>query len=186
MVTDTTVFSRLSTHPGFRAQFFWQKLGFILYLFEHIMHSYLTWMHEIFTLYIHSQFVNVSLKRLKRSSQFIIHMLSFCLNIGAKQLVVDVNLDNDASKPLKSIALSNSRNVPIGWISSWIGGFSICIVSITFQIVPLLTSYSRPNTHLLGTFGLLNFTMISHRWVWSSGLPQVSSFSCCDSSNKRV
>ena len=43
---------------------------------------------------IQCQFVNVSLKRLKRSSEFIIHLSSFRLNIGEKQLVVDVE-DND-------------------------------------------------------------------------------------------
>src|ERR1700738_1158387 len=90
------------------------------------------------------------------------HMSSFCLNIRAKQLVVDVK-ENIASKPLKLIALSNSSNVLIGWISSSIGGSSsIRIVSITFWMAPSLTSYSHPNTHLLNAFGLLNFVTISH------------------------
>ena len=89
-----TVISCSSMHP-FRsasllsAQFFWQKSKFVLYLFEHVMHSHLPWMHEFLMLYIHSRFVNVSLKRLKRSSQFIIPMFSFHLNIRAKQLVID-------------------------------------------------------------------------------------------------
>ena len=49
-------------------------------------------MHELVTFDIQCQFVNVSLKHLKRSLQFIIiHMFdNFRLNIGAKQLVVDV------------------------------------------------------------------------------------------------
>ena len=38
-------------------------------------------------------------------------------------------------------------------------------LSQTFLMAPSLTSYSRPNTRLLGAFGLLNFVMISHRWA---------------------
>ena len=122
-------------------------------------------MHELFTLNIHCQFVNVSLKRLKRSSQSIIHLSSFHLNIGAKQLVIDVE-NIIASKPLKSVALSDSTNVSIGWISSSIGGSSsILIVSISFWMAPSLTSYSRPGACLLGAFGLLNFAMVSHCWA---------------------
>ena len=62
-------------------------------------------MHQFCTLDIHGQFVNVSLKCLKRSSQFIIHMSSFRSNIGAKQLVINVKVSR-ASKSLKSVALS--------------------------------------------------------------------------------
>ena len=48
-------------------------------------------MHEFFMLDIQCQFVNVLLKCLKRSSQFIIHMFdNFRLKIGTKQLVVNV------------------------------------------------------------------------------------------------
>ena len=46
-------------------------------------------MPEFFTLDIQFQFVYVLLKRLKWSLQFIIHLFSFRLNIGAKQLVID-------------------------------------------------------------------------------------------------
>ena len=74
-------------------------------------------MQGFLTLDIHCRFVNVLPKRLKQSSRFIIHLSSFRLNIGAKQLVVDVK-DGRASKPLKSVALSDSTNVSIGWISS--------------------------------------------------------------------
>ena len=80
-------------------------------------------MHEFFTLDIHCQFVSVSLKCLKRSSEFIIHLSNFRLNVGAKQLVVDVKVSR-ASKPLKLVALSYSANVSIGWILSLIGGSS--------------------------------------------------------------
>ena len=59
-------------------------------LFEHVMHSHLPQMHEFYTLDIQCRFVNVSHKHLKRSSQYIIDMSNLCLNIGAKQLVVDV------------------------------------------------------------------------------------------------
>ena len=45
-----------------------------------------------FTLDIQCQFVNVSLKLLKQLLQFIIHMSNYHLNIGAKQLVVDVEV----------------------------------------------------------------------------------------------
>ena len=76
------------------------------------------------------------------------------LNIGAKQLIVDVN-DRRTSKPLKSVALSDSTNVSIGWISSSIGGSSIRIISITFRMAPSLTSYSCPSARLLSSFGLL-------------------------------
>ena len=149
------------------------------------MQSHMPWMHDFFTLDIHFQFVNVSLKHLKRSSQFIIHLFSFRLNIGAKQLVIDVK-DNRASKPLKSVALSNSTNVSIGWISSSIGGSSsIRIVSITFHVAPSLTSYSHPSARLLGAFNLLNFAMISHRWASVKWVAQVSSVSHCDTSNKK-
>ena len=111
------------------------------------------------------QFVSISLKRLKRSSQFIMHLSNFRLNIGAKQLVVDVK-DSRASKPLKLVALSNSTNVSIDWISSSIGGYSsILIVSITFQMAPSLISYSCPSARLLGTFTLLNLATISHHWA---------------------
>ena len=54
------------------------------------MQSHLPRMHEFFTLDIQCQFVNVSLKCLKQSSQFIMHLVSFHLNIGEKQPVVDV------------------------------------------------------------------------------------------------
>ena len=47
-------------------------------------------MHEIFMFDIECQFVDVSLKRLQRLSQFTIHLSSFRLNVGAKQLVVNV------------------------------------------------------------------------------------------------
>ena len=100
-----------------------------------------------FTPDIHCQFVNVSLKRLKRLSQFTVHLSNFRWNIGAEQLVVDVK-DSRASKPLKSVALSDSTNVLIG------GSPSIRIVSVTFRMAPSLTSYSRPNARLLGAFNL--------------------------------
>ena len=32
-------------------------------------------------------------------------------------------------------------------------------------MAPSLTSYSRPNAHLLGAFGLLNFATIVHHWA---------------------
>ena len=63
-------------------------------LFEHVMQSHLLGMLEFFTFDIQCQFVNVSLKRLKRSLQFIINLSNFRLNIEAKQLVVDVE-DSD-------------------------------------------------------------------------------------------
>ena len=65
-----------------------------------------------------------------------------------------------ASKPLRSIALSDSTNVSIGWISSLIGGSSIHIVSITSSTSSSITtqyssSFASSNaTHLLGMFGL--------------------------------
>ena len=46
-------------------------------------------MHEFFMLDIQCQFTNVLLERLKWSSQFIIHLSSFRLNIEAKQLVIN-------------------------------------------------------------------------------------------------
>ena len=70
--------------------FFLTKIRVCILLFEYVMQSRLSRMHEFFMLDIKCQFVDVLLKRLKRSSQFIIHMSSFRLNIGAKQLVVDV------------------------------------------------------------------------------------------------
>ena len=63
-------------------------------LFEHVMQSHLPRMHEFFMLDIRCQFVNVLLKGLKQLLQFIIHMSSFRLTIGAKQLVFDVE-DSD-------------------------------------------------------------------------------------------
>ena len=41
-------------------------------LFECVMHSHFPGVHEFFTLDIHCQFINVSPKHLKPSSQFII------------------------------------------------------------------------------------------------------------------
>jgi hypothetical protein len=38
-------------------------------------------------------------------------------------------------------------------------------LSQTFRMAPSLTSYSRPNAHLLGVFSLLYFAMILHRWT---------------------
>ena len=140
------------------------------------MQSHLPRMHEFFELDIKCLFVNVSLKRLKRSSHFIIHLFSFRLNIGAKQSnwssMSRIMLCR-ASKPLKSVALFR---------------FSKCLDRLDFvavcspdyprlfRMVPSLTSYSRPNACLLGAFGLLNFAMISHRWAsvkWAA-----SSFIC--------
>ena len=40
--------------------------------------------------YIQSSFINTSLKRFKQSSQVIIHLSNFHLNIRAKQSVVNV------------------------------------------------------------------------------------------------
>ena len=54
------------------------------------MQSHLPRMHEFFTIIIQCQFINVPLKHLKQSLQFIIHMFNFRLNIRAKQLVVNV------------------------------------------------------------------------------------------------
>ena len=55
------------------------------------MQSHLLRTHELFMVDIDCLFVwGVSLKRLERSSQFIIHVCNIRLNIGAKQLVVDV------------------------------------------------------------------------------------------------
>ena len=58
-------------------------------LFEHVMQSHLPRMHAFFTLDIQCQVVNVSLQRLKRLAQFIIHLSNSYLNVEAKQLVVD-------------------------------------------------------------------------------------------------
>ena len=54
------------------------------------MQSCLLQMHEFSTLDIHRRFVNVSLKCLKQSSQFIKHLSNFLLKIEEMQLVVDV------------------------------------------------------------------------------------------------
>ena len=59
-------------------------------LFEHVTQSQYPRMREILMFGIKCQFVNVSLKSLKQSPQFIIHLSSLCLNIGAKQSVVDI------------------------------------------------------------------------------------------------
>ena len=134
-------------------------------LASHVMHSHLLWMHAFFSLNIHCEILNALLKHLKRSSWLIIHLSSLCLNTKAKQLVVNVK-DSKASKPLKSEALLYSTNISTCWIPSSIGGSSsIHIISITFWMAPSLISYSRPNACLLGTFNLLNFAMISHRWA---------------------
>ena len=81
------VISRLSTHPGYVHFFFLTKIRVRILLFEHVMQSHLPRMHEFFKLDIQCQFVNVSLKR---SSPFIVHLSNFRLNIGAKQLVINV------------------------------------------------------------------------------------------------
>ena len=54
------------------------------------MQSDLPQMHDFFMLDIECEFVNVSLKCLKRSSLFTVNLSNFRLNVGAKQLVVDV------------------------------------------------------------------------------------------------
>ena len=71
------------------AQICWQKLGFILYCLNM---SCRVICHECMNLLIENQcqFVKVSMKRLKQLLQFIICLFILCLNIGAKQLVVDV------------------------------------------------------------------------------------------------
>ena len=68
------------------AQFFLTKTKVHILLFEESFAG----MHAFFMLDIQCQFVNVSLKRLNQSSQFIMHSSSSCLNIRAKELVVDV------------------------------------------------------------------------------------------------
>ena len=125
------------------------------------MHSYLPWMHEFCTLDIHCRFVNISLKHLKRSSQFIIHLSSFPFEHWSKA----TSCWCQEQQSFK-VALSDSTNVSIGSISSSIGGSSsIRIISIAFQMAPSLTLYSRPNAHLLNAFSLLKFAMISHHWT---------------------
>ena len=54
------------------------------------MQSQLLRMHEFLTLDFQCQFVNILLNWLEWPSQFIIHMSSLCLNIEAKQMVVEV------------------------------------------------------------------------------------------------
>ena len=75
-------------------------------LFEHVMHSHLPQMHGFFTLHIQCHFVNVSLKHLRRSLLFIVHLSNFHLNIGAKQLVADV--DNNVLGSFKAFEVGST------------------------------------------------------------------------------
>ena len=93
-------------------------------LFEHVMNSHLLQKHEFSTLNIQCQFVNVSLKCLKRLPDFVIHMSSFRLNNGAKQSVVDVKDKELASKPMKSLALSHCWT-SIKWVASGVIRFPL-------------------------------------------------------------
>ena len=81
---------------------------------------------------VQCQFVDVSLKHLEQLAQFIIHLSGFRLNSIAKQLVVDVEDKKlcRASKPLKSVAFSNSANVSIGYIYGQVG----CLMFICFLL----------------------------------------------------
>ena len=142
-----TLIARLSTHP-FRyafplsAQFFWQKLGFIPYCLTISRIVTCRKCIHFFTLDIQCQIFNVSLKHLKRLSRFIIHMINFSLNIGAKNWssMSKIVLCR-VSKPLKLVTLSNSTNVSIGYISSSIGGSSlICIISRTSSTSSSITT----------------------------------------------
>ena len=58
-------------------------------------------MQDFFTHDIQCQFVNVMLERLKWFSQLIINLSNFRLNIGAKQLVV--NVDDNAMYNYKAL-----------------------------------------------------------------------------------
>ena len=116
------------------------------------------------TLDTQCQLVNVSLKHLKQSDRCSSYICprSVWTSEQSKWSSMSRIVLCRASKPLKSVALSDSTNVSIGWISSSVGDFSpIHIISRTLWLVPSLTSYSR----LLGAFILLNFAMILHRWA---------------------
>ena len=97
---------------------------------------------NFFMLDIQCHFVNVSMKHLKWSSQFIIHLSSFRLNIITKQLVIDV--EDSALYNFKAFEVGSTFrfiNVLIGWILSSISGSSsICIISITSS------TFSNPTT----------------------------------------
>ena len=55
------------------------------------MQIHLSWMHNFFLpLTFNVSLLLFSLKRLKWSLQFNIHLSNYCLSIGAKQLIVDV------------------------------------------------------------------------------------------------
>ena len=128
-------------------------------MFEHVMQSHLTRMHDFFTLDILCQFVNISLKCLKRP---LTSRTRLCR----------------ASRPLKSVALSYSTNVYIGWIQSSIGGSSsLRIDSITS---------STPSNIIAQHSSLLASSIIKEPLMFglrSIGSPQVSH---CDSLNKRA
>lgn len=73
-----------------RAQIYGQKSGFLLYCLNMSCRVIFSRMHDFLTLDIQCLFVNVSLERIKQTSQLIMHLSNFRLNIGAKQLVIDV------------------------------------------------------------------------------------------------
>ena len=133
---------------------------------------------------IQYQIINVLMKRLKQSSQFIIRLFSFCLNIEAKQLVVDV--EDNVVWNFKAFEVNSKFR------------FSKCLNRLDFVVVcsPDCPELSGWRLHWLHTAALVPACLVRSvfstlQWFHIVGLrssrpTQVSSVSRCDSSNQKV
>ena len=163
---QTTVISCSSTHPfkyasSLSVQFFWQKLGFYFIFWTCRAKSFAAnvWIYAWHWMSVCWRFVETS--QMINAVHHTFVQLSVWTSQQSNWLSISRAVLCRVTKPLKSVALSDSTNVSIGWICcnmfSWL--------SQTFRMAPSLTSYSSPNACLLDIFGLLNFAMISHRWA---------------------
>ena len=165
------IISHLSTHPFkyatcFSAQFFQQKWGLIFYRLNMSCKVICCECMNFSCLTIQFPFVNISLKRFKWSSQFIIQPSNSPVWTSEQSNWSSMSrtMICRASKPLKPATLLDSTSFSIGWISSSLGGSpSIYIVSKTSLASSNITSkyfllfVSSNDVCLLDAFSLLKF-----------------------------
>lgn len=139
-------------------------------------------MHGFCTLDIQCQFVSMSLKSLERSLQFIIQLSSFCLNLGAKQVVIDVEdsvvYGFKAFEVGGTFKFNNCLNMLDFVINRWFSFNSHCFVLTSFSTTTQcsLLFASLNFARWLDALGLLDFAMISHHWALVKGV--ASCFIC--------
>ena len=149
-----TVISRLNTHPFkyasyLSAQFFWQKSGFVFYYLNMsckvIFRECMNFLHLTFNVNLLMFHWNVSNNR--HSSSYICPTSVWTLEQSHWTSMWRTMLCR-AAKPLKLVALSDSTNVSIDWISWSIGGSSYGVVKACPSTSSLNENETKQNQRL--------------------------------------